>query len=346
MSIKIKISEAAEYIALYIKAGLVPLITGSPGIGKSEIVHALAKAYGLKLIDFRVAQADPVDLLGFPRIDPVTGKGSYAPMETFPIESDAIPKGYNGWLLFLDELTSGTKALQSAAYKLILDRQVGQFNLHKNVAIVAAGNLETDNAIVEEMSTALQSRLVHLEVVVDAKGWGEWASANGYDHRITSYINFRPDNLFTFKPDHTDRTYGCPRTWGFSNRLLKLVEVTDKKALGLLAGTLSEGLAREFLIFCKIFDKLPKVSNIVANPQLVAVPDEPSILWALCGALSKEITLKNIEPVMEFITRIPKEFQVVCLRQTLAPKTKAEKQEYAKSPALVSWIVENGAVLF
>ena len=68
--------------------------------------------------------------------------------------------------------------------------------LHKNVAIVCAGNLETDNAIVQPMSTALQSRLVHLELVVDSKEWGDWAARHGIHPYITSYINFKPGNLY------------------------------------------------------------------------------------------------------------------------------------------------------
>ena len=35
--------------------------------------------------------------MGFPTIDKVTGKAHYAPMSTFPLESDPIPEGKNGW---------------------------------------------------------------------------------------------------------------------------------------------------------------------------------------------------------------------------------------------------------
>ena len=206
---QVKINAAASMIAKFIRAKIVVMLSGSPGIGKSHIVHQIAAEYGLKVIDLRLAQCDPTDLAGFPTI---TGeKASYKPMDTFPIEGDDIPKGYNGWLLFLDELNSAAPSVQASSYKIILDRMVGNHNLHKNVAIVAAGNLETDNAIVQPMSTALQSRMAHLELVVDAKEWVEWASSHGIDYRITSYINFKPDALYTFSPDHTDKTYASPR---------------------------------------------------------------------------------------------------------------------------------------
>jgi hypothetical protein len=52
-----------------------------------------------------------------------------------------------------------------------------------------------------------------MELVVDSEEWIEWAEQNDIDHRITSYIKFKPGQLYTFTPDHTDKTYACPRTW-------------------------------------------------------------------------------------------------------------------------------------
>ena len=86
---------------------------GSPAIGKSAIVHQFASKFNLKLIDMRLGQCDPTDLLGFPRI---TGdRSGYVPLEDFPLEGDKTPDGYAGWMLFLDELTSAPPAVQGPA---------------------------------------------------------------------------------------------------------------------------------------------------------------------------------------------------------------------------------------
>lgn len=336
---QVKVSQAVSMIAKFIRARLVPMVTGSPGIGKSNIVHQIAAEYGLKVIDMRLAQCDPTDLLGFPTVN--GSKASYVPMDTFPVEGDLIPQGYKGWLLFLDELNSAAPAIQSAAYKVILDRMVGNHKLHKNVAIVAAGNLETDNAIVQPMSTALQSRMAHLELVVDSKEWVDWASSNGVDHRITSYINFRPDALYTFSPDHTDKTYASPRTWEFANRVLQVAEAGSPEALPMLSGTISEGVAREFLGFCKIHMNLPKMAEIIANPTGIKVPDEPSILFAMTGALGNNATKDNIGALMKFILRLPVEFQVVTLRETIR-----RNKELIQHEAVKDWVTKSAADLF
>jgi len=336
---QVKISQAINIITKFIQAKLVPMVVGSPGTGKSQIVHQIAKNYNLQVIDLRLSQCDPTDLLGFPQI--IGNKAGYVPMNTFPIVGDPLPDGYSGWVLFLDEFNSASPAVQAAAYKLVLDRMVGIHHLHKNVAIVCAGNLETDNAIVQSMSTALQSRLVHLELVVDAKEWVDWAADTGIDHRITSYINFKPGNLYTFKPDHTDNTYGSPRTWEFANRVLSVVDESEPEFLTMLAGTISEGLAREFVGFCKIYNDLPKLVNIIANPKGIKVPVEPSILFALTGSISHNATKDNFSALMEFVIRLPIEFQVVCLRETVR-----RNRQMNAHPAVSAWLTNNATQLF
>lgn len=260
-------------------------------------------------------------------------------METFPIEGESIPQGTNGWLLFLDEFNSAPPAVQSAAYKLVLDRMVGIHHLHKNVAIVCAGNLETDGAIVQPMSTALQSRLVHLEVEADSKQWVDWAYGRKFDHRITSYIEFRPDHVYSFNPDHTDKTYASPRTWEFVNQILKVTPIT-KDILPLIAGSLGEGIAREFFGFCQIHEKLPKIETIVSTPNLVAIPDEPSVQFALCGSVAANVNKDNCTALLEFVNRLPSEFQVVCVRSMVK-----RSPDVLKHPSFAPWVTKLAADL-
>lgn len=336
---QVKASQAISMITKCIKAHLVPMLAGSPGCGKSQIVHQIAIEYGLKVIDLRLSQCDPTDLMGFPTI---TGeRAGYKPMDTFPIEGDVIPKGYNGWLLFLDEFNSAPPAVQAAAYKIVLDRMVGNYHLHKNVAIVCAGNLETDNAIVQPMSTALQSRLVHMELIVDAKEWGEWAATKGIHHHITSFIKFKPSALFTFTADHSDKTYACPRTWEFADSLMQVCGEHDPDRRPLLAGTLSEGVADEFLVFTKIYLDLPELSTILKSPDTIKVPDEPSILFALTGMLSHHAAEDTLTPLMKYVVRLPLEFQVVCLRELIQ-----RNKPLMGHASIQTWIAKNAKELF
>ena len=343
MAIQVNSKQCQGHIATAIRAGLVPFVKGSPGIGKSAIVRAIAEEYRLKLIDLRLAQCDPTDLNGFPSICPKSGRARYAPMDTFPLEGDPIPKGYNGWLLFLDEFNSAPRAVQAAAYKVVLDKATGGYKLHPNVAMVCAGNMDDDGAIVEEMSTALQSRLLHLMMVSDPEIFLDYASRAGFDHRITDYLRFRPGNVNTFNPEVTDAepTYACERTWDFTNRIIAQVEPTDPDALPLLAGTVSEGVAREFIGHTKIYDKLPSLAQMRSSPETIKVPDEPSILYALTGAIAHNASGDSVGDLMKFVNRLPVEFQVICLREM-----GRRQRELLHSQPVKDWIATNNTELF
>lgn len=349
--ITVKPSQARQAILTAIKARLVGMMHGSPAIGKSSIVHAIAEEFNLKVIDLRLSQCDPTDLLGFPRI--VDGKAGYAPMETFPVEGDSLPFHidadgkptevlYAGWLLFLDELPTAPPAVQAAAYKLILDRMVGQNRLHKKVAIVGAGNLESDNALVQPMSTALQSRMLHISLQLDHNEWLEWARTNKLNFRITSYINYKPEALYTFDPNHTDHTYASPRTWEFADRVMKVnSDLSDPLMLPLLGGCISEGVAAEFIQFCKIENELPSLKEIVAMPDSCRMPKEPSTLFLMSGMLGNGTTKDNLDEVMQFVKRMPAEFQTISLREIIK-----RNNALLGHPVMQKWIANAGRTLF
>lgn len=340
-ALRVNLVQAKEMILRCIKARLVPLLKGSPGCGKSAVIRQIADEYNLKLIDLRLSQCDPTDLCGFPRIDEVTGKASYAPMDTFPLVGDAVPEGYDGWLILLDELTSAPRAVQASAYKLLHEQEIGSHQLHPKVAMVGAGNLDTDNAIVEPMSTALQSRLIHMEVQLDSEAWLNWAMGAGIDHRITSYIKYKPTVLYNFDPDHTDVTYASPRTWEYVSKLIHGAPALDHTWLPLLAGTVSQGVAREFIGHTKIYEDLVTIDEVKSNPQTARIPDQPSHLFALTGAMAAHASDKTINLLMPYMGRLPKEWQVVCLREVVRRDV-----SLMQSAPVKEWISSNATELF
>lgn len=335
---QVKISQATRMIEKLIKAKLVPFVVGSPGMGKSSIVHQIAAKHNLYVIDVRLSQCDPTDINGFPKI--MGNKAGYVPMNTFPIEGDPIPDGYSGWLIFLDEFNAAPISVQAAAYKLILDRMSGIYRLHPNTALVCAGNLETDNAIVQPMSTAMQSRLAHLELIVDAKEFISYAQKAGFHYYVTTYLQFKPESVYTFKADHTDNTYACPRTWEFASRILKTTDDKDPDRMQLLSGVLSEGMAREIMNWIVIHENVPTIPQIEKTPETVPVPKEISYLWALTGAIGQNCTINNVGRLITYVRRMPKDFQIVTMREAVR-----------RSPSLMGndqvrkWISESTAEL-
>lgn len=315
---QVSLKQATEFAFQTLKANLVPFLSSSPGIGKSAAVHQLAKRFNLKVIDIRLAQEDPTALGGFPSI--VNGRSTYAPPERFPLEGDKIPDGYKGWLIFFDEINSAPRSVVSAAYKIVLDRMIGEKHLHPNVRMIAAGNLATDNAIVNEMGTAMRSRVVHIHVTTHSDNWLDFAAKAGFDSRVVSYLHYQANKINSFKQfgSSSDETFACERTWEFVSKILKANypdETTPVPAdvAPLLAGTVGS-TAYEFVTYTEAFKDLPTIQQVLANPCGCALPVAPAVRYLMTGMLVGNTTMDNADKIATYVDRLPKEFAMVFIK--------------------------------
>lgn len=333
-------------VSRVMRAGLVAFMRGSPGIGKSAIVRNLAGEFNLKMIDHRLSTSAPEDLSGLPHFNK-EGHAVFAPFaDLFPLENTPLPQKedgsyYDGWLLFLDEFTSAHKDVQAAAYKLVLDKMTGQHKLHERVVIVCAGNKETDRAIVNKIGTAMQSRIITLELDIDFDEWlTEVALPEQYDSRIIAYLSMYPAKLFDFKPDHDGNTFCCPRTWEFMNKLMCGEEVSDMDA-PLFAGTISASTAVEFISFCQLYKQLVTINEIVKDPKTALIPPDNALKWATISHLFERTTKDNIDDVVTYILRYSSTFQVLFFRGLLV-----RKPDLKGTPAFVKGASVIGKYLF
>lgn len=303
-------------------AGLVPIVLGAPGIGKSDIVRQIADQYNLEVVDIRLAQAAPEDLNGLPRF--IDNRATFVPFDIFPLEDTPLPKNKSGWLCFLDEITSAPRNIQAAAYKILLDRQVGNHKLHDRCVLMAAGNRKEDKAVVNTMSSALVSRMIYFELEVSNQEWMEdFAIPNNLDPRIIAFINAYPDKLSTFDPEKAEEAYACPRTWNHVDKLIKSKEQLTGSSritaddLILLSGAIGQGAATEFHQFCEIFTQVPKYEDIIKDPANTPIPDESALKWATIVSLVQKCDKKDSKQFINYISNFDVSFQVVFLRMLL-----------------------------
>lgn len=95
-------TQLAEYLEVALKADVVPFIQGIPGSGKSAIVKTVADKLNLHLIDLRLSQLMVYDLAGLISPNQQRDKATYLPIDVFPLESDTLPAGKQGFLIFLN----------------------------------------------------------------------------------------------------------------------------------------------------------------------------------------------------------------------------------------------------
>lgn len=321
----VTLRRAKEMVMHILAAGLVPNIEGPPGCGKSAIIRQLAKAEDLTMIDHRMSTSVPEDMSGLPQFTP-DGFARFAPFkDIFPLANVAKKTG-NGWILFLDEFNSADRQMQAAAYKLILDKMVGQHPLHPDCHMVMAGNRKQDRAITNDLSSAMQSRVIHLEVEVNFSEWLEdVALPEKYDSRLIAFLSQHPTKLMAFDPKSTDKTFGCPRTWEFMNKLLA-VSGTPKgipqEDSPLYAGTVGPGLAVDFVQFTAVYNDIVLVRDVVADPMAVPVPRELNLRWATVTAMAEAIKDDTYKSIDRYMRRFDLSFRVLFNRMAVAHNPK------------------------
>lgn len=253
------------------------MLWGPPGVGKSQMVTEVANKHGKPVIDIRLSQMEPTDLRGIPfRTD--TGV-EWAVPALLPDTKRHGPEG----ILFLDEITSAAPTVSAAAYQLILDRRLGEYEVPKGWAIFAAGNRQGDRGVTYAMPAPLANRFSHFEVDTHLDDWVAWAYANQIDERVIAFLRFRPELLFDFDPAHNPVAFPSPRSWEFAHRALQKFP-DGNLLLDSLQACVGPAAGIELNAFVDNLDNLPDIDAIVKGEE-ATVPKETDLQYAVAAAL-------------------------------------------------------------
>jgi|TARA_B110000503_G_scaffold11304_1_gene15365 MoxR-like ATPase len=264
---------------------------GPPGIGKSDIVAQICNSFSNShLIDIRLSLWEPTDIKGIPYFDSNSGTMVWGAPSELP--SAEFAENYGTIVLFLDEMNSAAPAVQAAAYQLILNRRVGQYNLPDNVVIVAAGNREADKGVTYRMPAPLANRFVHLELAVNFDDWFQWAVDNKEHKDVVGFLNFSKKDLYDFDPKSPSRSFATPRSWSFVSELLE-DQLDEATTTDLVAGAVGEGLAVKFMAHRKIAGNMPNPTDILLGKVKELKTKEISAMYSLTVSLCYELKEAN-----------------------------------------------------
>lgn len=327
MPIQLKPSLAGMAIKHAIKAKppVSVFVEGEPGVGKSSVIRGITNELGIEFRDVRASLLDPVDLRGLPSVDAKKGT-KWNPPAFLPRDGEGV--------LLLDELNSAPRMVQAACYQLVLDRGLGEYTLPDGWAVVAAGNGEKDGAIVERMGTALNSRFLHIDFIPDLQDWiKDFAIPAGVATEIIAFLRFKSDLFHHF--DRKAREFPCPRTWEFSDRLLKTTPPKEIE-FAMFAGCVGEAAATAFVGFLRTYRQLPSIEEILLKPEKATLPEAPDALYAVSTLVAKYTTKANCSAVLKYVRRMSPEFRALWAQDSISrDKTIAENRDW------IAWAAED-----
>lgn len=254
------------------------MLWGPPGVGKSQIILQIGERHELPVIDIRLSQMEPSDLRGIPFKQ--NGKVEWAVPSMLP---DTETHGEAG-ILFLDEINSAAPSVSAAAYQLILDRRLGNYQVPQGWAIFAAGNRQGDRGVTYAMPAPLANRFSHYQIDLNLDDWVAWAYRHAIDERIIGFLRFRPELLFDFDPAHNPVAFPSPRSWEYAHRALQKFTDYPDLLLGSLQACVGQAAGIECHAFIESLDQMPDLDRIISGEDSKA-PDEIDLQYAVASAL-------------------------------------------------------------
>jgi hypothetical protein len=118
----------------------------------------------------------------------------------------------------------------------------------------------------------------------------------------------------TFDPARGDQPYACPRTYHMASDVLDAGHGAAIE-LELLRGCIGEGPATELVAFLSVYRSLVSPDAILLNPGTADIPDDLGALYAVCGALARKASDKNIDRLCTYLDRLPAEFAVMVITE-------------------------------
>jgi hypothetical protein len=307
-------------------------IEGSPGGGKTTIVHEVAKEMDVPCIerhmptmlveDFGILFPDGSDQL------------KYKLPDWFPIKGKAPERG----ILLFDDRNQANADLQKVLANICQARTLHGTPMPDGWMVISTGNRQTDRAGANRVLGHLRNRETVYELDTHLDDWTSWAITNGVKPEVVAFIRFRPNLLHDYDPQRDQNA--TPRSWveGVSDVLGTVPAEAEYESF---KGAVGEGAAAEFVGFVKIFRTLPNPDAILLNPTTSDVPKDPATLYALSGALADRATESNMERVCTYAERMGGDFSVLTISYAAR-----KKPELTNTQAFTKWSLAHQDILF
>jgi len=269
------------------------VLIGAPGVGKTSFIKDLTNERNYSLINISAASLSLEECTGLPDFVTDESMDKYSTVQSCESKATkwSVPEIIyqanhlvettgRPTVILLDDLHRMPQSTKSALYELLLERQLKQYKLNDQVAIVATSN-DSSEAGFDGMDSPILNRLAFLNFDPSHEDWYQ-AAGRFYHHFIASFL--KTNSQYLNEQESVINPFATARSWNaLSNQMKTLDEKFVIDNLLLLAKQYVSGNAANELLKHVTYMTKINFSTIVKSKKLVKISELPvldQILYA------------------------------------------------------------------
>ena len=326
------------------------LVLGHMGTGKSSILYNLAKELTTHTPCYFDCTTKDLGDITIPKLNMLDGSDYVA----FATNEELGVHLNKPIILMIDEYGKSNPSVKNAMLRLMLERKIGGYTLHKDSIVFATTNLGAEG-VGDLLPPHSRNRITIVTMKKPTKTeWIEWGINNGIDPTLLGWCKDNPqlfhsfedvknpeDNVYIYHPQAQRASFFTPRSAEACSDWLKSREHLDDHTLtSLLMGTIGERGAMDLMAFVKLADQLPTLESIKKEPKTAKIPTSASAVCMVVYRTLASIERDWVNAWMDYLVRLDKEAQGMFANGVRVPKY-AKQSLVMTNKKFTDWAVQN-----
>ena len=313
------------------------LVQGHMGTGKTSILDILAKELPTHIpcyFDCTTKDLGDITIPNISKMDDGTGYVSYLVNEELGVHHN------KPIILMIDEYGKSNPAVKLALLRVMLERKIGGYTLHKDSIVFATTNLGAEG-VGDLVPPHARNRIAMCRMKKPTNmEWITWAINKELDPSLLGWCKDNPhlfysfedvknpdDNPYIYHPKRQQASFVTPRSLeACSTWLSKRDKLTDTSLMSLLMGTIGERGAMDLMAFVRLADDLPTAESIKKDPQNAKIPKSASATCMVVYRTLASIEKDWVDAWMDYMVRLDNEAQGMFANGVRDPKYATHKQ--------------------
>lgn len=356
-----------RHVQANILAGNAVVIKGPPGFGKTDLTGQLASWWKTQNLGkhvgfscFFMATQTPIGFTGLPW----KGEREYGGKK-WTVTDPAIPQWFlatdldtgevrpgsefDTVFLVIEEWGQGSPETKRAGAEVLRAGGTPPYYLPAGSPRVALTNVDVRDGITKEFDFVI-GRRGELEVTGDVDVWIEdfadkpyrWGGKVWTVLGVTkAWAEANPPILFEPKPEKQG-PWCNPRSLTNADRYIQaitslnngVVPVDDPGFVEALSGHIGMAATVSLTAHLQFAIQLPQYADVVRDPANTPVPNKADLQMLMAYELAGRCKVQDLAPVLQYVSRLPKDMSVTFVSSLLRRDYKAIVNE----PAMQAWI--------